>query len=183
MDQEGPVTVVIRHRVKPGKEVEFEDWLRGITRAAIPFVGYLGYNVVRPAGPLHPEYVVFFRFDTFTNLEKWEESAERGEWLERLAPLTFQASTWEHHTGLEVWFTPQVGRVQPPRWKMFVVTWLAVFPLISLMQVTLVPLLIELPLLLRMFVTSALFVCLMTYAVMPLMTRLFARWLYGPPAA
>src|SRR4051812_37029165 len=84
----GPVTVVVRHRVRPGCEAEFEDWLRGISREALRFEGQLGFHVVRPADPAHPDYVVFFRFDTFANLEKWEESEARREWLERLEPLT-----------------------------------------------------------------------------------------------
>jgi antibiotic biosynthesis monooxygenase (ABM) superfamily enzyme len=39
MDQSGPVTVIIRHWVRPGKEAEFEDWLRGITQGASKFDG------------------------------------------------------------------------------------------------------------------------------------------------
>jgi uncharacterized protein len=182
MEGEGPVTVVVRHRVKPGKEAEFEEWLRGITRAAGLFEGYLGYNVVRPADPSHPDYLVFFRFDTLANLEKWEESETRRQWLEQAEPLSGHPPMRERHTGLEVWFTPPAGRTQPPRYKMVVVTLLAVFPLISLVQVTLVPLLADWPILLRTLLTSVLFVCVMTYAVMPLMTRLLSRWLYGPPA-
>lgn len=179
MDQEGPITVVIRHRVKSGKESDFEEWLRGITKEALNFKGYLGFNVVRPSNPKHPEYVVFFRFDDFANLEKWEESEARRKWLDQLDPLTVHAPTRERHTGLEVWFTPPVGSVQPPRWKMVVVTLMAVYPLISLVQVSLVPLLSEWPFLLRTLATSALFVCLMTYTIMPLISRLFSRWLYG----
>jgi hypothetical protein len=183
MDQSGPVTVVIRHRVRPGKEAEFEDWLRGITQAASPFHGYLGFNVVRPASPEQPEYVIFFRFDTFANLEQWEESETRRDWLGRLDPLTVRPPTRERHTGLEVWFTPPSGHAQPARWKMAVVTFLAVYPLISLVQLVVVPLLEDLPLPVRTLATSALFVGLMTYLVMPLMTRLFSGWLYGPTSA
>jgi antibiotic biosynthesis monooxygenase (ABM) superfamily enzyme len=179
MDEAGPVTVVIRHQVRPGKEAEFEEWLRGITQAAGPFEGYLGFNVIRPTNPGQPEYVIFFRFDTYSNLERWEKSEGRQQWLERLESLTMRAPTRERHTGLEVWFTPPSGRRQPPRWKMVLVTLLAVYPLISLVQATLVPLLVEWPVPLRTLMTSCVFVCLMTYAVMPLMTRLFALWLYG----
>ena len=77
------------------------------------------------------------------------------------------------------WFTPPAGCPQPPRYKMVLVTLLAVYPLISLVQLALVPLLGGWPLALRTLATSALLVCLMTYAAMPLATRLFARWLYG----
>jgi antibiotic biosynthesis monooxygenase (ABM) superfamily enzyme len=181
MDQGGPVTVVVRHRVKPGKEAEFEGWLRGITAALLRFEGQQGYHVVRPSGPAHPEYVVFFRFDTFANLEKWESSGERLAWLERAGALASRPPRRERHTGLEVWFTAPAGRASPPRWKMALVTLLAVYPLISLVQATLVPLLADWPPPLRTLATSALFTCLMTYLVMPAMGRLFERWLYGPP--
>lgn len=182
MEADGPVTVVVRHRVRPGKEAAFEEWLRGISREALRFEGCLGFNVVRPSDPARPEYVVFFRFDTFEHLEKWEASETRRVWLERIEPLVLQAPARERHTGMEVWFSPPAGRAPPPRWKMIPITLLAVFPLISLVQVTLVPLLANWPVLLRTLTTSALFVCLMTYLVMPPMTRLFSRWLYGPPA-
>jgi antibiotic biosynthesis monooxygenase (ABM) superfamily enzyme len=181
IDQDGPVTVVVRHRVRPGKETEFEEWLRGISRAALKFEGCLGFNVIRPADPGQPEYVVLFRFDTFAHLETWEASETRREWLEKVAPLTVHTPMRERHTGMEVWFTPPAGRAQPPRYKMAIVTLLAIFPLISLVQLLLAPLLSHWPLLLRTLATSSLLVCLMTYVVMPLMTRLFARWLYGPP--
>jgi antibiotic biosynthesis monooxygenase (ABM) superfamily enzyme len=181
MEQDGPVTVVVRHRVRPGKEAEFEEWLRGISGAARSFEGHRSLNVVRPGDLRRPEYLVFFQFDTFANLEKWEKSEERLEWLKRVAPLTVRSSPWERHTGMEVWFSPHAGQVQPPRWKMAIVTLLAIYPLVLLVQVTVAPLLEPWPLLLRTLVISSLFVCLMTYVVMPLMTnRVFGWWLYGP---
>jgi antibiotic biosynthesis monooxygenase (ABM) superfamily enzyme len=180
-DQEGPVTVVVRHRVRAGREAEFEGWLKGITADMGRFEGQQGFNVVRPADSGRPEYLVFFRFDSFANLQRWEGSDERLAWLERAGPLTTHAPERERHTGLEVWFTPPPGRAQPPRWRMAAVTLLAIYPLISLVQLTVVPLLDGWPVPLRTAVTSALLVCLMTYAAMPLMTRLFSRWLYGPP--
>src|SRR5687767_558456 len=98
MESDGPVTVVVRHRIRPGREAEFEEWLRGISRAALQFEGCLGFNVVRPSDPRRPEYVVFFRFDTFDHLEKWEESETRRQWLERVEPLTLDAPEREQHT-------------------------------------------------------------------------------------
>ena len=182
MEQGGPVTVVVRHRIRPGKEDAFEDWLRGITRDMLGFDGQQGFNVVRPAGSGNSEYLVFFRFDTFGHLETWEASETRRRWLERLAPLAVHPPTRERHTGLEVWFTPPAGGAQPPRWKMVAVTLLALYPLLLLVNLTLLPLLEGWPLPLRVLASSGLLVCLMTYGAMPMMTRLFARWLYGSPA-
>src|SRR5262245_59483199 len=77
---------------------------------------------------------------------------------------------------------PPAPRAHPPRWKMVVVTLLAIYPLISLVQLLLVPLLEDLPSPVRTLVTSVLLVCLMTYLVMPLMTHLFSGWLSGNTA-
>jgi uncharacterized protein len=179
MDQDGPVTLVIRHRVRVDKQAEFEDWLRNITREVLQCKGTLGSNVVRPTDPRKLEYLVFLRFDSFANLERWEESEVRRQWLDRLDELTLQAPTRERHTGMEVWFTPPSGGAQPPRYKMFVVTLLAIYPLITLVQLTLAPLLADWPLAVRTLVSAGLLVSVMTYVAMPLMTRLFSKWLYG----
>jgi hypothetical protein len=77
---------------------------------------------------------------------------------------------------------PPAARPHPPRWKMVVVRLLAVYPLICLVQLLLVPLLEDLLLPVRTLVTSVLLVCLMTYLGMPLMTHLFSGWLSGNTA-
>lgn len=176
--QPGPVTIVVRHLVKQGREAAFEEWLRGITAAMLQFEGQEGYSVVRPSGKMQPEYLVFFRFDSFENLEKWESSAERRAWLDRLESFSSREPVRERHTGLEVWFSPPSG-LSLPRWKMVIVTLLAIYPLISLVQLLLVPVLPDLPVLVRTLITSTLLVFLMTYVVMPVMTQLFSSWLYG----
>jgi antibiotic biosynthesis monooxygenase (ABM) superfamily enzyme len=65
---------------------------------------------------------------------------------------------------------------------MAIVTWLAVFPLITMIFVIFGPLLNQLPTLLRTLlrtlVLTAVMVTLMTYVIMPRLTRLLALWLY-----
>jgi antibiotic biosynthesis monooxygenase (ABM) superfamily enzyme len=179
MTDEGPVTVVVRHRVRVGQEPAFEDWLRGITREALRFDGHLGFHIIRPTDPRRPEYLVLFRFDTLDHLARWEESDARGAWLARAEPLTTHPPARERHTGMEVWFSPPPGRGAPPRYKMVVVTVAALYPLISLVQYAVVPVLDGWPLVVRTLATTVLMVCVMTYGAMPLVTRVASRWLYG----
>lgn len=61
---------------------------------------------------------------------------------------------------------------------MAIVTWLAVFPLITVILVLFGPLLGLLPMLLRTLVLTAVMVSLMTYVIIPRLTRLFSFWLY-----
>ena len=62
--------------------------------------------------------------------------------------------------------------------QMVAVTWLAVYPLITLILLLAGPVLSMLPMLVRTLVLTAVMVTLMTYVNMPRMTRLFSFWLY-----
>jgi antibiotic biosynthesis monooxygenase (ABM) superfamily enzyme len=182
---EGPVTLIIRRRVKPGKETEYEAWLAGINREALKFPGHLGVNVLRPTADNAPregrrsDYVVIFRFDGYDNLKRWEESDIRREWLERSQDLTEGEPEFHRVTGLESWFTlPALTMPAPARYKMAIVVILALFPLLLVLHLLLHPLLDGHSVVLRTLITVVLAVLVMTYALMPAMTRLFAKWLY-----
>ena len=174
-----PVTGVASRRVEPGREEEFEEWASGILAAVNDFPGYLGSDVLRPSGDEDDEYRMIYRFDHASNLKRWEESEERRRWLRKAKPLVREENV-QVLTGLEAWFTlpAKPGETPPPRYKMAVVTWLAVFPTITAIFLLLSPVLTALPLLLRTLLLTLIMVTLMTYVVMPRMTRLFSFWLY-----
>jgi antibiotic biosynthesis monooxygenase (ABM) superfamily enzyme len=153
------VTAIISHFIRPGREQGYEEWLHGIATAAHQFKGHLGVNVIRPRDPAHPEYVAILRFDHYNNLKTWLESSVRQEWLERLQPLIEKPETIQTLTGLETWFTlpNKPMKAPPPRYKMAIVTWLGVFFTISILNRLLVPLLAELPVLLRTLLVTLLF--------------------------
>ncbi len=175
-----PVTVVISRRVKPGCEVAFEDFLAGVIKACSQFPGYLGSSIFRPANADDPEYRVIFKFDRLSHLRQWEHSPERQHWFSQAAALTEAPPQIQVLTGLETWFTlpGKAELIPPPRYKMAIVTWLAVFPLITFLSTILQPYIADVPLVLRVMLITAIAVPVMTYGLMPQMTRLFAGWLY-----
>jgi uncharacterized protein len=179
-DLEGPVTTTVTRRVKPGHEAAYEAFLVGIIGAARAFSGYLGVEVFRPAPGQGGEYRTVYRFDSVAHLRGWLESAERAAWLARAEPHVAGPMRTQVLTGLEGWFTlaTQPGLPPPPRYKMALVTWVTIFPLITLVVVASAPLLGSLPLVARLAVTTGVTVPLMTWMVMPRMTRLLHRWLY-----
>jgi uncharacterized protein len=178
-DDDPPVTAVASRRVKSGSEQEFEEWVSGILEAAAEFPGYLGSNIVRPSDPDDDEFQILFKFDHASNLKRWEGSDERHAWLRRVRPLVHEENV-RVLTGLETWFTlpSRPGEPAPPRYKMAVVTWIAVFPLATAIFALTQPLLGGLPTVLRTLVFTLIMVSTMTYVVMPRMTRLFSFWLY-----
>ena len=173
-----PVTVTVARRVAAGREPEFEQWYDGVTAAASRFPGFLGSGVLRPHTVGHDWHVVY-RFADPVSLARWEESDERAGWLRRADDLV-QETGVERVSGLETWFSlPGRTAPAPLRWKMALVTLVAIVPLVLLMNVLLLPLLADWPLVLRTLAFSGLLTSLMTWLVMPRMTRLFRRFLYG----
>lgn len=88
-------------------------------------------------------------------------------------------------TGLETWFRLPEVKVEtmkpPPRWKMWLVTVAAIYSLILALFSLLSPLIAEWPLPLRALIFPLVLVTLMTYIVMPALTRVLRRWLSSGP--
>jgi antibiotic biosynthesis monooxygenase (ABM) superfamily enzyme len=82
-------------------------------------------------------------------------------------------------SGLETWFTlPGVPMpAKPPaNWKMAIVTWVALLPLVIALAYIFAP--FRLPFLVEVSLSTAIPVSLLTWVVMPALTRLLYRWLY-----
>src|SRR5215217_8827857 len=86
-------------------------------------------------------------------------------------------------TGLETWFKLPGANVPtmkpPPRWKMWLVSLMAVYPLVLAFQALVVPRVAGLPLPLQALMFPLVLLTLLTFVVMPAVTRLLRRWL-GP---
>jgi uncharacterized protein len=170
-----PVTIIVSRLVKRGFEAQFEEWAKGVTHDALAFPGHLGANIIRPADHSHPEYVIIFRFDSYTHLKAWEESDLRRTWLEKSQPLIVGEPKIARETGLEYWFDVPMS-MMPPRYKQAMISWLAIFPLSYLASILLN--LVIMPPLVRIMIQAAIVIALMTYIVMPRMTKIFAFWLF-----
>lgn len=178
------VTVVVRRRVKPDKRADYEAWLDRLIRAASGLPGYLGAHVERP-GPEQPsEYVSVFRFDSLAHLDAFERSELRRRALAEVVDYVEADAIWSKLTGLELWFTPPPGTVvpQPSRWRMVVILTALVYGLVLSIGKLVALVLADAPAQLRLLVTIAIEVTLMTYVLMPLITRRLARFIYpaGP---
>ena len=174
----GTVTVSIARTVVPGREADYEDWLRGITAQALTFPGHMGVNVIRP-GPGSREYVSIFRFDTYEHLRAWEESEVRASWLLKLDGIVEGEGTMRKGTGLEFWFSlPELPAAHPSPHKMALVLTVVVFCLVFCLNIVLAPLAQHLPSVAATLLGVICQVLLMTYIVMPRVTRALKGWLY-----
>ena len=179
-DSTAPLTVVVSRRVRKGQQEAFEALSSQMTERASRFPGYLGTAMFRPASPDDPEYRIVFKFRDRETLTTWEESEERAELLEQIESLLVQPSEREVTSGIVTWFTlPGQNPVQPPpKWKMTIVSWLALYPAVTLVFVIFGDLLAKVPLLLRTMIVTIVVMALMSYVLMPRMTKWFAFWLF-----
>jgi hypothetical protein len=179
-DSTAPLTVVVSRRVRKGQQEAFEALSSQMTERASRFPGYLGTAMFRPASPDDPEYRIVFKFRDRETLTAWEESEERAELLEQIESLLVQPSEREVTSGIVTWFTlPGQNPVQPPpKWKMTIVSWLALYPAVTLVFVIFGDLLAKVPLLLRTMIVTIVVMGLMSYVLMPRMTKWFKFWLF-----
>lgn len=177
-----PVTVTVARRVAPGREAAFEHWYDGIISCAGTFPGFLGAGILRPkeaSGGDAGDWHVVYRFSDPVALRRWEISEQRADWLRRADEFVEETGV-NRVSGLETWFAmPGRTAPAPPRWKMFVVTLLAIVPLVLLMNLLVLPLITGWWLVARTLVFAGTLTGLMTWVVMPRLTRLFRRFLYG----
>ncbi|PAY16108.1 hypothetical protein CKO51_28300 [Rhodopirellula sp. SM50] len=165
----------------PGMEPQWEQAIGELIRASSTFPGYQGSIVLRPDSPEQPHYRVITRFDTTANMRRWYDSDQRREKISHLEPLQRQPAEIQHLTGFETWFTPPADSLTataPPKCKMFVIVWFAVYATVLPVIAILKPWTTSLPSLLASALLAAITVAMMTWIVLPFLTWLFKAWLY-----
>ncbi|KQS65918.1 antibiotic biosynthesis monooxygenase [Modestobacter sp. Leaf380] len=182
-----PVTVSFTRRADPAHAAEMTAWIRSGLTLAESAPGFLGGGWVRPRGG-SDEWHMLARFDSPATLTAWEASPERSWWLGAAQGLA-QVTRTEKRTGIEGWFDPPESTEAvdhtpppagpPPRWKQATTIWLVFFPLNLLATVTLGALLADVFVVWRVAVVTLTLTPLMTYLLLPWITRRLEWWLQG----
>ena len=169
-----PVTAVISSLVKPGHEAAYRVVHASIEAALNAAPGFLRSELFEAVPGVQERTVVVFAFDSRVHLDAWLDSDLRRQLVTRLEPLVEGERVLNVVGGYAGWFSA----ARPvKRWKQAVTVLVGIFPLslaITLVRARVAP---DLPTALAVLLSSAIGVTLLTYVVMPQLTRLFARWL------
>jgi hypothetical protein len=170
------LTLVSSVELRPGTEEEHHA-LHGAAVAAAQRTGGLVRAELLPAVPgVQPETVVLFTFRTKDDLDAWLASDERRASLEAIAPLTAGARTVNVVGGFAGWFGHHDGS-GPRRWKQALVVLIGLLPLsiaTTLAREAVAP---GMPLLAGVVGGVLVNVALLTWLVMPRLTRALGPWL------
>jgi uncharacterized protein len=172
-----PIHIAITRRVRAGCEAEFQQGLRQFFQSSFAEAGVWGANMLTPPpGSNSREFGILRTFADEKERDAFYASPLFHEWEQRARTLTEGEPEYRQLHGLEAWFRSPAN--PPPRWKMAVATFMGVFPVALLLTTTLAPAIHTWPLVLRAAVFNICVVTLLTWAVMPLLTRLLHNWLH-----
>lgn len=177
-----PVMTIIQVTPMKGKEQQLLAWFNDIASDAARFEGHQGSELFQTMTAGGKEWLSIFTFDTFQHLDAWLHSEIRANHLTAGAALFDEQVRRQQMVGIEFWFEykdrPQPG-LPPPRWKMALVTGLVIFVLLNTLIAWLSNGLARLhfPLWAIKLCSVGLMISLMTWIVMPWVTRILRKWL------
>jgi len=177
---ESPVTIVRIHHVKEGCEQQFEAELKALEEPFSKIPGNLGFLIFRPGNARDGVYRIVYKFASQQPLDAWHNSPEYHAWQEKERTLTIAPPGTRTLSGLETWFTlPGQNVLKPPtKARQAVVTWCAALPVSIVISLLTGPFLDGEPFLVQKVVFVTLLVVLLTWVVMPWMSRVAKGFLY-----
>lgn len=179
----GPVTVLAARTARPGREREFAASLERLRQTLDHQPGHLATAIMAPDRH-SPDAIVVYRFNHQDSLQAWHASTERAHILAASAEFTLAPPHERSLSALDGWFVAPGGRVvhPPARWKTWLVSTSAIWALLTLITLAAAPLLAPLPAPLRFALIVPVLGAVMTWLVMPGLTRLLNGWLQAAAA-
>ena len=157
--------------------LEFDQAYDGLVEAIRPFPGLISCDLFPPEPGVQDEAIVVFSFETRAELDDWFASDERAEALARLEPLLDDSPTTNVVGGFAGWFAPSGGR-PVPTWKQASLVLLALYPtalVIGALRDAIAP---DLPGPVATLIGNAGGVLVLSWFLMPVLTRRFQAWLH-----
>lgn len=175
----GSIHIAITRRVRKSHVAEFERALGEFASRSLAEPGARGVHCLHPpAGSDSMEYGILRTFASAADRDAFYNTALYREWLTRIEPMVEGEATCRQLDGLEAWFRDPHGHM-PARWKMALLTWVAVWPVSMLVPAILMPLLgPNFPRVLTAGAIAAGIVVILTWVAMPLLVKITHPWLH-----
>jgi antibiotic biosynthesis monooxygenase (ABM) superfamily enzyme len=169
-----PIHVAITRKVLPGKEEEFKDALRRFLGESFLHGGVQGAAMITALpGSNNREIGILRTFADEAERDAFYNSQIFRDWEDYASTLT-EEPVYRQLTGLEAWFRSPGA---PPRWKMAVATLCGVYPTSLFLSVTIGPLIKDFPIAIRSLLIAVSMVGMLTWVVMPQVTKFLKPWL------
>jgi len=175
-----PIDIAITLRVRKSHVAEFERALCDFAHQSLAEPGARGVRCLYPPpGSVSTEYGILRSFASAADRDAFYQTALFKDWLTRIEPMVEGERSRRQVYGLEAWFR-DTQEPMPPRWKMALLTWVAVWLASMLMRAILAPALgRDVPQVLEAALVAAGVVVILTWAAMPFLVRIAHAWLHS----
>jgi uncharacterized protein len=176
------IHVAITRIVKPGCEEAFEKAIRTFFADSLRETGTLGAQLLLPLpGSESRTYGILRSFASVPDRDAFYQSESFRQWDEAVKPLVEENYSRRDLTGLEAFFNDPGLVWRPPRWKMAFLTWLGVWVTVWVVSNLAGPHLSGWPPWLATGMVTLIVVSILTWGVMPVVTRVALPWLMPSP--
>jgi antibiotic biosynthesis monooxygenase (ABM) superfamily enzyme len=180
-----PASEVVMARVASGDESAYQDLRAALDAKAAEFPGFVGVEVFSPP-PGEDDWTAILTFESQADLQRWRVSPERAELLRKVQTVAHDQD-WVLPSGFRRW-SPTV---EAPAWKQAMTALAVLYAMVSVLNITLGNFIgnglsvegnkvvsgLGLPFPLVVFIGNAVGTVLLTWVLMPIVTRLLNWWL------
>jgi hypothetical protein len=172
------IHMAVPRHVKLGREHEFERQLSIFAQRSLAESGSRGVHFLYPTpSSSSNEYGVIRSFASASDREAFYKSPLYLEWLSTVEELVEGEPEYRELSGMEAWFR-NPHSAHPPRWKMALLTLVAVWPVSMGVRALLCPLIgLRMPHVIFAGAVAVGIVLVLTWVAMPLLTKLAQPWL------
>jgi uncharacterized protein len=173
------IDIAITLRVRESHVAEFERALENFAHRSLAEPGARGVrSLYPPPGSASTEYGIIRSFASAADLDAFYRTALFQNWLARIEPMVEGERVRRQVHWLEAWFHDH-EQSMPPRWKMALLTWIAVWAASLVMQAVLSTGLGQnVPEFLEAALVAAGVVVILTWVAMPFLVKMAHPWLH-----
>jgi antibiotic biosynthesis monooxygenase (ABM) superfamily enzyme len=169
------VTLISAVRLRRGAEEAHRRLHENAVAAARALGGVLRHQLIPAVAGAQPETVALLTFHTREDLDRWMRSAQRRDILRAMSALTENERTVNVVGGYAGWFSPPGAA--PKQWKQAIAVVFGLIPvslIVTAVRQSIAP---DIPLWALVPLNAVANVTILTWVVMPLITRALRSWL------
>ncbi len=171
------VRVVTSYRLVDGTETEHIIVHQRMLDVLEAFPGFIRRDVLDAVPGIQDETVVTLTFDTRQHLLAWMDSPEREQFVNEIDGLVEGDLTTSVVGGFAGWFPQANSKHTNPRWKQAVVVMIALYPTVLFTSWVGDALWADWNFFLAILIGNLIGVSILTWLLMPPLTRFFGDWL------
>lgn len=174
-----PVTLAVTDHVPMEAKARYEVLVEELHKLFEAQNGFLSVDTVRHSRPHQVEYTVLSRWSDEAAVTQWRGNPTIREKLAEIEAITGGPAQHVQAIGLGMWVDHAEGAAPhlPPAWKRTAMSAAAVYPMLMLLMALSSPIIGGLPQFLQVLIIVIVLSALLTWPIMPWLSKVLRPWL------